>query len=185
MLFESLDRMKRSTIMMTIVLIFVGMGLLMVPGEYVPFLSSALGFVLTVSSVVAMLTFIESSRSLISYIRLFGGLLAGAVGVMLFLIDEAFLVLLSILVILVPAVLGIYGIFHAFAFAKRSGRRGWWVLVVFSVLLLVFALFSLINPWSDDPGGTIKVIGGTLTYSALVIALSLVWIWPFRREEEE
>lgn len=53
MLFDSLDRMKRSTIMLTIVLMFVGWALLLMPGEYVPFLSSALGFFLLVSAVVS------------------------------------------------------------------------------------------------------------------------------------
>lgn len=185
MLFDSLDRMKRSTIMLTIVLMFVGWALLMVPEDYVPFLSGALGFLLVVSAVVAALAFGESSRSLISYIRLVGGLLGGTVGLSLFLIDGTFVMLLSILVILVPALLGIYGIFHAFAFARRSGRNGWWALVLFSCLLLVFAVFGIVNPWSGDIGGTIKLIGGTVMYSALVTALSLVWIWPFRYEGEE
>lgn len=184
MLFDSLDRMKRSTIMLTIVLMIVGWALLLMPGEYVPFLSSALGFFLLVSAVVSVLTFAESSKALISYVRLVGGLLGGTVGLMLYLIDGAFVALLTILMTVVPVVLGLYGIFHAFAFARRSGRRGWWVLVVFSCFLLVFALFSLLNPWAGDAGGTIKVIGGAIMYSALVIALSLVWIWPFRHEEE-
>ncbi len=184
MLFDSLDWMKRSTIMLTIVLMFVGWALLLMPGEYVPFLSSALGFFLLVSAVVSVLTFAESSKALISYVRLVGGLLGGTVGLMLYLIDGAFVALLTILMTVVPVVLGLYGIFHAFAFARRSGRRGWWVLVIFSCFLLVFALFGILNPWAGDLGGTIKVIGGSIMYSALVTALSLVWIWPFRHEEE-
>lgn len=185
MLFEGLDRLKRSTIMLAIIMMFVGMGLLMVPGDYVPFLSGLVGFAFSVIAVVSMLTFAESSKSLISYIKLFLGMVIGILGIMLYLVDGAFLMSLGVLVVLIPSLLGILGIIHAFMFARRSGRRGWWMLVVFSCLLLVFGLFTLFNPWYGDVGGTIKVIGGTLMYSALVTALSLVWIWPFRYEEEE
>lgn len=183
MLFDSLDRMKRSTIMLAIVLMFVGWCLLLVPGQYVPFLSGALGFALLVVCVSSLLGFVEGKRALISYVRLSAGLLAGALGLMFLGVEGFFLAFLHVLVVLVPFLLGVYGIFHAFAFAKRSGRRGWWVLVAFSCMLLAFAMFSVLNPWHGDAGATIKVIGGTLMYSALVTALSLVWIWPFNHEE--
>lgn len=184
MLFDSLDRLKRNTIMTAIILMFVGNAFLLVPGEYVQFLSASFAFVLVVASIVSVLSFIESQRAFISYIKLFCGLLIGTIGIMFFLVQDSFLTLVGSLVILVPALFGIYGIFHAIAFARRSGRRGWWMLIVFSCLLLLFALFGIFDPW-DTEDAAIKVIGGTLLYSSLVLALSLIWIWPFNREEEE
>ena len=65
-------------------------------------------------------------------------------------------------------------------YARRSGRSGWWVLVILSILLLIFGTILFVNPWADNPRKLLYVIGGTLFYSAAVYAISLFWIWPFR-----
>ena len=178
MLFKGLDRLKRSAIMTTIVLMFIGNILLIIPEAYFPFLGAALGFSLLVVLVVEIFNFISSPRALIHYIYLALGLLAGLFGIMLFIFDDLLLQLLTWLVSVIPILLGAYGIYHAFAFARRSGRKGWWLLIVLSALLMVFGGFIFYNPWMESTQAVIQVIGGTLMYSAFLSALRLIWIWP-------
>ncbi|MDO4804453.1 MAG: DUF308 domain-containing protein [Lachnospiraceae bacterium] len=166
--------------MLIIVLIFTGLTLFLVPESFIPFLGKVFAFVLLVEAVVRILEFIGSRKALIHYIRLILGLLAGFVGIMLFAVDGMFLAALNLLVGLLPILLGAYGVYHALLFAKRSGRKGWWVYLILSCLLILFGAFVFMNPWADDPLSVMRVIAGTLTYSAVVYGISLIWIWPFQ-----
>ena len=185
MLFKSLDKFKRTMVMMIIFLMFTGLTLFVVPVSYVPMLGKALGFCFLVFSILRILEFISSNKALIHYIRLFIGLLLGLAGILLFAIDNLFLSLLNWLVGTLPILLGAYGLYHAFAFARRSGRKEWGVFVLLNGLLLLFGTILFWNPWTDDPRKVLYVIGGTLFYSAAVYAASLFWIWPFRQSTGE
>ena len=181
MLFKGLDRLKRSVIMTTIILMFVGNILLILPEEYIPMLGSALGFALLVWFVLAIFNFLGSSRALIHYIYLAVGLFIGICGVMLLVFDNLLVMVLSWLVGTLPIVAGFYGVYHAFAFARRSGRRGWWILVLLSSCLIVFGGVVFWNPWMENTHAVMQVTGGAMMYSAFVSALSLIWIWPIRK----
>ena len=182
MLFKELDKLKRSAVMTTIILMFIGFILLLLPETYIPFLSSALGFILLVVLVVAVLDYIGSAKALIHYFRLALGLLAGVVGFALFVFDGLFVSALSWLVGTVPILIGMYGIYHALAFARRSGRRGWWILIILSAAMILFGGVIFGNPWVDSPRAVMQVIGGTLMFSAFVSALRLIWIWPIHND---
>ena len=65
MLFHGLDKLKRSAIMTTIILMFIGNILLVLPEGALTFLGGAVGFVLLVVSVVMILNFIGSPKALI------------------------------------------------------------------------------------------------------------------------
>ena len=91
MLFNKLDKLKRSALMTTIILMSIGFFLLIMPAEYVPYLGSALGFLLLVLFALAVFIFTGSKKALIHYIMLSLGLLAGLLGTALFLFDELFL----------------------------------------------------------------------------------------------
>ena len=179
-LFKSLDKLIRNALMLIIVLIFTGLTLFLVPESYIPFLGKVVAFALLVEGVIQILDFIGSRKALIHYLRLFLGLLAGFVGIMLFSIENMFLAALNLLVGLLPVLLGAYGVYHALIYAKRSGRKGWWIYLILSCLLILFGTFVFINPWANDPLSVMRVIAGTLTYSAAVYAISLIWIWPFQ-----
>ena len=181
MLFSSLDKFKRRMVMMIILLMFTGLTLFIIPLSYVPMLGKALGFCFLVFSILHIFEFIGSSKALIHYIRLFIGLLLGLAGILLFAIDGLFMALLNWLVGTLPILLGAIGLYYALTFGRRSGRKGWGVLVLLSCLLLLFGTILFWNPWSDDPQKVLYVIGGTLFYSAAVYAASLFWIWPFRQ----
>jgi uncharacterized membrane protein HdeD (DUF308 family) len=182
MLFQELNKLKWNTVMSSIVLMVIGIFMVICPDNYVKTMIGALGAVLLIFAVLGVLEFISSNKALIHYIRLFVGLLAGMAGVLLFSADGLFLALLNWLVGTLPILLGGYGLYHALMYARRSGRSGWWVLVILSCLLLLFGTILFVNPWADDPRKVLYVIGGTLFYSAVVYAISLFWIWPFRRD---
>ena len=168
MLFNTLDKLKRTMVMMIIFLLFAGLTMFVVPVSYVPMLGKTLGFALLVLSILKIMDFISSKKGLAHYISLTLGLLAGLIGILLFAIDGLFLAVLNWLVGTLPA--------------RRSGRKGWWVLIILNCLLLAFGTVLFINPWADDPRAVLMVIGGTLFYSALVYLISLFWIWPFRQQ---
>ena len=181
MLFNSLDRFKRSLIMTIILLMLAGLTMFVVPVSYIPMMGQALGFGFIVFSVLSMLGFIDSNKALIHYIRLFIGLLLGLLGILLFAVPGLYLALLNWLVGTLPIFLGAYGLYHALTYARRSGRRGWGMLVFLSCLLLLFGTILFWNPWTEDPRTLLYVIGGTLFYSAAVYMASLFWLWPFRQ----
>ncbi|MCR5404066.1 MAG: DUF308 domain-containing protein [Butyrivibrio sp.] len=182
MIFESLDRMKRSAIMTTIVLMVAGNVLMVLPNSILPLLNHLIGFLLLVYAALSVFHFMSSKKALIHYINLTIGLFGGLVGIVFLSLEEAFMNIMIALVCILPILLGLFGIYHAFAFARRSGRRGWWILVVLSSALVAFGGFIFYNPWVGSTVGTIRLIGGTLMYTAMVSALSLIWLWPIQKE---
>lgn len=180
MLFNSLTKLKRSMIMMIIVLLFVGLTMFVVPVSFIPVLGKAFGFYLLIFSIGKILDFISSKKAMAHYIGLTLGLLAGFLGILFFSIDGLFLKVLNWLTGTLPILLGFVGLYHALMYARRSGRKLWWVLIILNCLLLVFGTILFVNPWADNPRAVLQVIGGTLFYSALVYMISLLWIWPFQ-----
>ena len=77
---------------------------------------------------------------------------------------------------------GIGNILNAFLYAKRSGRKGWWILVVLAAALIVCGVLIFINPWWKSFGYFFKVIGGMMLFSSVVSILRLIWIWPIKSE---
>ena len=180
MLFNTLDKFKRKMVMMIIVLLFTGLTMFLVPVSYVPLLGKVASFFLLVLAVLRILEFSSSNKALVHYISLSIGLLLGFIGILLYSVDGLFLTILNWLVGTLPILLGGYSLYHALTYARRSGRKGWWLLLILSCLLLAFGTILFVNPWANDPKSVLMVIGGTLFYSAAVYAISLLWIWPFR-----
>ena len=87
MLFNSLDKLKRSMVMMIIVLLFAGLTMFVVPVSYIPILGKALGFCCLVLAITKILDFVSSKKAMIHYIRLTLGLLAGFAGILLFAVE--------------------------------------------------------------------------------------------------
>ena len=183
MLFNSLDRLKRTMVMSIIFLMFTGLTMFVVPVSFVPILGQGLGFALIVYAILSIVKFIDGNKALIHYIRLLIGLIVGLVGTLLFAFDGLFLSLLNWLVGFLPIVLGAMGLYHALTYARRAGRKGWGVPVFLNCLLLLFGTILFWNPWKDNPQKVLYVIGGTLFYSAVVYLISLFWIWPVQRTD--
>ena len=188
MLFNTLDTLKRKMIMVIIFFLFAGMTLVVIPVSYIPIMGKAFGFGLLCLSILKILDFISSKKGLIHYIWLLLGLRAGFLGICFFAIDGLFMGLLNWLTGTLPILLGAFSLYFAFTYLRRSERKGWWVFVILSCLLLVFGTILFINPWADDQRAVLWVIGGTLFYSAVVYIICLFWIWPFQQkgmEEDE
>lgn len=183
MLFEGLDRIKRSAIQTSIILMIAGNILQVLPADILPLFNQVIGFALMVYSVLSVFHFLSSKRALIHYIHLTLGLFAGLLGIIFLTFQDLFISTLIGLVCVFPIFSGIYGIYHAMMFARRSGRKGWWILIVLSLALIVFGGFIFYNPWTDTTVGTLRIIGGTMMYTSIVSGLRLIWLWPIKRTE--
>ena len=182
MLFNSLSKLKRTMVMMIIFTLFMGLTLFVVPVSYIPLLGKILGFALLVLSILKILDYLSSKKSMADYFGLTLGLLAGLVGILLFAIDGLFLTVLNWLTGTLPILLGLVGLYYTMGYARRSGRKGWGIPLVLNCLLLLFGTILFVNPWADDPRSVLWVIGGTLFYSGVVYMISLFWIWPFQKQ---
>ena len=183
MLFHELDKLKRRVIMTSIVLMFTGIILLIVPTGYIPFIGSALGFAMIVGMVVTVFHFIGSPRILLHYIQLCAALILGILGIALLTFDGMFNTMLTWLVGTVPILSGIIGLFYAFMSARRSGRKGWWFLALLSAVMMIFGGFVFLNPWMESEAAVLQVSGGTMMARAFLSAIRLIWLWPVRTKE--
>lgn len=182
MLFQEIDKLKRDVIMTSIILMFGGAFLLILPEEYVPMISDALGFGMLVLAVLSVFSFIGGAKVPVQYIKLCFGLLAGTGGVALWIFDSLFMGLLVILVGSVPIISGLYGVFHAVAYARRSGRTGWWILLILSLALFGFGCFAFFNPWMKTGRAVMQITGGVLMGSSIISGLRLIWLLPQHQE---
>ncbi len=179
---RELDKLKRSVITTSIVLLFAGLLLYLIPAEYIPIINIASGFTLLVICVVTVFIFLGSSKILIRYLQLCGGLTMGLAGIALWIFDDMFIRLLTLMIGILPAVISIPSIFHAFAYLRRSGRKGWWILVLCPLALMAFAVFVLWNPWLKDENAVMNAAGTVLISTAVVNALRLIWLRPAKRD---
>ena len=179
---RELDKLKRSVITTSIVLLFAGLLLYLIPAEYIPIINIASGFTLLVICVVTMFIFLGSSKILIRYLQLCGGLTMGLAGIALWIFDDMFIRLLTLMIGILPAVISIPSMFHAFAYLRRSGRKGWWLLVLCPLALMAFAVFVLWNPWLKDENAVMNAAGTVLISTAVVNALRLIWLRPAKRD---
>ena len=182
MLFNTLDTLKQKMAMGIIFFLFMGLTLVVIPVDYIPVLGKAFGFCLLTLSILKILEFLGSKKGLAHFIGLTLGLLAGFAGILFFTIDSLFLGLLNWLTGTLPILLGAVSLYFALTFLRRSGRKGWWVFVILSCLLLAFGTILFVNPWANDERAVLWVIGGTLFYSAVVYIICLFWIWPFQQK---
>lgn len=182
MIFQELNKLKRNTIMSSIILIVIGVLMVLCPEEYIQSMIGLLGSVLLVFSVIGVLDFLGSNKALIRYIYLTGWLAVGIVGftVLIFEIHSLFAVggIFGAFLILS----GVWNVVNAFVYAKRSGRKGWWVLVILALALIAAGIVILVNPWWHTFPKFFKVIGGMMMFSSLVSILRLIWIWPIKSE---
>ena len=182
MIFQELNKLKRRTIMSSIILIVIGILMILCPDEYNRTMIGLMGAVLLVFSIIGILEFLGSNRALIRYIYLTGWLVLGIVGfaVLVFEINSLYAVGWIFGAFLVLS--GIWDIINAFVYAKRSGRKGWWILVLLALVLVALGIIVLINPRWESFGIFFKVIGVTMLFSSLVSILRLIWIWPIKSE---
>ena len=181
MLFQGLGKLKRSSIMTSIILMAVGMLMVMCPDAYVGSLVSVLGYAMVIAAAVWGLEFLSSKKALIHYIFLTGALLLALLGIAV-LVREDIVRVIGLVFGLVLVGDGCIGIYNAQTYVRRAQRKGWWILTGLCGLLVLFGLIILINPWWDTPARLFDVIGGMLLFSSAVSIVRLIFIWPIRDE---
>ena len=180
MLFQELGKLKRSSIMTSIILMAVGVLMIICPRQYVNALVATLGYGALIFSAVMILDFISAKKGLMNYIYFTGALLLALLGIAIvaFEMDTVRVIGLIFGVVLVGD--GIVGIVNAWMYARRAGRSGWWVLIVLNVLMILCGLIVLVNPWWNEPTMLFDVIGGMLLFSSVVSITRLFYLWPIR-----
>lgn len=185
MLFQTLDKLKRQSILASIILAVLGIVLLICPAGYIHALVVTAGYVMIIFAIVQILEFIAGKKALIHYITFTGALVIAVFGAFVLIYSENVLRGLGWLFGLVLVQDGVFSLINALIFARRSDRKGWWVLILLAALLAAFGVLIFVNPWWDTPSGLAKVIGGALLFSSLASALRLIWAWPFKDEKGE
>ena len=181
MLFEELGKLKRSSIMTSIILMVVGIVMIICPAQYVDALVSVLGYGMVIFAVVWILDFISGKKCLMKYIYLTAALVVALLGISVLVLDNVVL-LIGIVFGLVLIGDGVISIINAWMYARRAQRKSWWVLVLLSVLMILFGLIVLINPWWHEPTKLFDVIGGMLLFSSVVSVVRLIINWPIKVE---
>lgn len=185
MLFESLDKIKRNSIMSSILLVALGVIIMICPERYIPTLILIFGYTLVVIFLVMMLNFISGKKSLMAYLKFSGALVLGIVGASVLVFHSDVVRDLAWLFGFLLILDGGYTMVHSFTYARRSKRKGWWVLTILSALLIAAGIVLFANHWWDTPVMLMKVIGCAVFFSALVSALRLYWTWPLRNTKED
>lgn len=182
MIFQELNKLKRRTIMSSIILIVIGILMVLCPSDYIRTMIGLMGSVVLVFSIIGILEFLGSNKALIHYVYLTGWLIFGIVGfiVLVFEINSLFAIGLIFGIALI--LIGVWDIINAFIYAKRSGRSGWWILVILALAQVAFGVIILVNPWWDSFSYFFKIIGVMMLFSSLVSILRLIWIWPIKSE---
>ena len=147
MLFQELGKLKRSSIMTSIILVAVGILMIICPKQYVNALVSTLGYGMLIFAAVMLLDFISGRKTLMSYVSFTGALILGLLGIAIVAFETDVVKVIGLIFGLVLVGDGIVGIVNAWMYARRAGRKGWWVLIVLNVLMILCGLIVLINPW--------------------------------------
>lgn len=180
MLFESLDKLKRNSILSAILLIFLGAVIIVCPQAYILALTLAFGYTLVIIAIVLILNFLSGKKSLMEYLKFTGALILGLVGIAALVYRNDIMRVLAWLFGFLLVLDGGRTLFHSLTFARRSQRKGWWVLTILSVLLIVAGILIFANPWWNSPDMLMKVIGCAVFFSAIVSGIRLIWTWPVR-----
>ena len=181
MLFQELGKLKRSSIMTAIILGAVGIVMIMCPAQYVNALVSTLGYGMLVLATVWVLNFLASKKTLMSYINLTGALIIALLGIAVLVFDNIVLVI-GIVFGLVLLGDGITTLISTWTYTRRAQRKGWWLMILLSALMILCGLVLLINPWWNEPTMLFDVIGVMLLFSSVVSIVRLIFLWPIKSE---
>ena len=190
MLFNELGKMKRSSIMTSIILMAVGLMMIICPKDYVISLIDGLGYGMVILAAVLILDYISSKKSLMNFIWLTSALVVLLIGMAVVVFNDGDTTILRILSWLFGLFLlidGSHTMVHAVVYARRAQRRGWQVLIVLASLLLIFGLILFLNlifGWWNTPKALLVVIGWLMLFASAVGIARLIWVWPIKTEKE-
>ena len=182
MLYQELNKLKWSTLMRAIVLITIGIFMIICPDKYIKTMIGTMGAILTICAILGVFDFLGSNKALIRYVYLTGWLIVAIIGTAILFFEFNSLYTISWLFGVALILIGLSNCVSALSYARRAGRKGWWMLIVFALLQITCGLIVLLNPWWSTPGKLFRVVGVMILFSSLISALRLIWVWPVRTE---
>ena len=182
MLFQGLNKLKRQSIMTAIMYMAAGMILIIWPGEYVVTLMKTVSWLMLVWSMVLIMDYVKSEKSVMDYVWLCAALALGILGMWIAVFDVDTLGAVAWVFGLLLIIDGLHGAVHAMIYSRRSGRKGWWILMILSLVILVFGILTICHPWWPAASDLLHAIGLMIICAAALSALRLLWIWPLKSE---
>lgn len=183
MLFQAFGKIKQTSIMISIVLIAVGVIMLLCPPTYVGTLVDMFGYIMLVMASVMIFDFISSVKQTSDYISFSVALIFVMAGIAILVFSDDLLAVLSIVFGVLLVLDGVHSLIYSVTFARRSGSKGWPLLLALSILLILAGLLVIINPWWTTANALLRVIGCSALLSALVAVCRVILIWPFKKEK--
>ncbi len=169
--------------MNSIVLMAAGIILIVWPDEYVKILIDVAGAAILVTSAVMLLDFLSKPKSMVNFLFFILALALLIIGIFVLLYDMDTIAVLGWLFGVFLIIDGLHGVFHALIFARRSHRKGWWIMFPLSLSLVVCGVLIIVNrAWWVTPASIMNAIGWVLLFSSIVSALRLIWVWPIKSE---
>ena len=184
MLFEELSKIKRSSIMTSIILAAVGIVMILCPPHYVESLVAVLGYGMVIFAGVMILNYITAKKSLVNCVKFAGALAILLLGIAVLVFDNIVL-LIGVVFGLVLVADVLITMVNTWMYARRAKLKNWWLLVLLSLLLIAGGVIILINRWWSEAAKLFDVIGVMLLFSSLVGIVRLIIIWPIKDEEED
>ena len=123
MLFQTLDKLKRQSILAAILMMALGVVMLICPESYVNTLVVTVGYGMIVFALVEMLEFVASRKALVHYILFTGALIIAILGVFILIYNQDLLKALGWLFGFVLVQDGLFTLLNALLFARRSNRN--------------------------------------------------------------
>ena len=185
MLFDSLDKIRRGTLLSAILLIALGLVIMICPVSYIDSLILAFGYGLIVVCIVMLLEFFTSKNMLVEYLNLIVALGLGIVGLCVLLFRDDVMTTFAGLSSFLLLLHGILTLRFTVTYVKRSGKKTWWILAILSCMLIACAVILFFNPWWRTPDMLAKVIGIAVFFSASVSVIRLILAWPRTTTKEE
>ena len=182
MLFQELGKLKRSSIMTSIIMVAVGILMIICPRQYVNALVATLGYGALIFAVVLVLDFISGKKALMNYVYFTFALILALLGIAIVVFETDIVRVIGLIFGLWLIGDGGIGIINTWTYARRAGRKGWQTLIVLCALTMLCGLIVLVNPWWNEPTMLFDVIGGMLLFSSIVSIVRLIYIWPIRGE---
>ena len=102
----------------------------------------------------------------------------------LFINTVLFCIIISVIRGLYLLIFGLYCMYHAFVFARRSGKKGWWVLVILSAIMIFLGVISFIEPGSTFEA-EFRNTGWVVLFSSVVSGLRRVWLYAPRKKAKK
>ena len=184
MILDALTKLKRQSALTAMLLMGLGVVLLLCPEQYISALIMIAGYIMIIYAMEQALEFLVNNTTVMSYITFILAVVVGLVGLAVLVFHEDVLTVLCWIFGLLLILEGLHSFYYGFTFAKRSGRKGWSILVILAAVLLLFGIFLIAGviffSFVDfaTPGFLMKAIGFAVLFSALVSLLRLIWIKP-------